>query len=301
LGRFHKLKRILYIGLLWLLAFNTPAGILVQFRTVFGDVDVELYEDKPVTVQNFLRYVRNGYYQNMFLHRCIPGFIVQGGGYGVINPNNPNQFSTNDHNVFSVQSFGAITNEFNVGRRLTNSFGTIAMAKLGGDTNSATSEWFFNLADNSANLDFQNGGFTVFGRTVRGTNILNIFNTMDKSTACGIEDMRWWLGTTPFTQIFTDLPVTYCGLAQPFYGNLIYVYDISLLNVQVQTLSNSTHQISWNRIAGQTNYTVQFTTNLPPANSWQTLGSTNGTNATLKLIDPVANSPRRFYRVRADY
>lgn len=298
------MKRLFYIGLLGLLAFNVPAGILVQFRTTFGDIDVELYEDKPVTVQNFLRYVKSGSYQNMFLHRCIPGFIVQGGGYGVIDPQSQSPFSTNN-NVFSVHSFGAITNEFNVGRRLTNSFGTIAMAKLGGDPNSATSQWFFNLGNNSTNLDFQNGGFTVFGRTVHGTNILNIFNTMDKSTACGIEDMTWWLGTAnSFAPIFSDLPVIYCGLGQPFYGDLIYVYDISLLNVQVQTLSNATHQISWNRIAGQTNYTVQFTTNLSPTsvtNSWQTLVSTNGTNATLKIIDPISNSPRRFYRVRADY
>ena len=137
LSRFHKLQRLFYIGLLWLLAFNTPAGILVQFRTTAnyidpttsGNIDVELFEDKPVTVQNFLRYVKSGYYQNMFLHRCIPGFIVQGGGYGVINPFSPNRFSTNDHNVFSFPSFGPITNEFNVGRRLTNSFGTIAMCE----------------------------------------------------------------------------------------------------------------------------------------------------------------------------
>jgi len=295
------LKRLFYIGLLWLLAFNTPAGILVQFRTVFGDLDVELYEDKPVTVQNFLRYVRNGYYQNMFLHRCIPGFIVQGGGYWVLNPLSTNLFSTNG-NVYLVQSFGNITNEFNVGRRLTNSFGTIAMAKTNGNPDSASSEWFFNLADNGPNLDFQNGGFTVFGRTVRGTNVLNLFNTLNKATGYGIEAMTNWMGTSNgFARLFTDLPVNDAVLEPPRYNQLVYVYDISLLNVQVQTLSNSTHQISWNRIAGQTNYTVQFTTNLPPANSWQTLGSTNGTNATLKLIDPVINSPRRFYRVRADY
>src|SRR6266436_4373743 len=191
------MKRLFYIGLLALLTCNVPAGILVQFRTTAnyidpttsGNIDVELFEDKPVTVQNFLRYVKGRYYQNMFLHRCIPGFIVQGGGYGVIDPQSPSRFSSN--NVFTIQSLGAITNEFNVGRRLTNSFGTIAMAKLGGDPNSATSQWFFNLGNNSTNLDFQNGGFTVFGRTVRGTNVLNIFNTMNKSTACGIEDMTW--------------------------------------------------------------------------------------------------------------
>ena len=64
-------------------------------------------------------------------------------------------------NVKNVASKGNLANEFSLAR--SNRRGTIAMAKLGGDPDSATSQWYINLADNGANLDFQNGGFTVFG------------------------------------------------------------------------------------------------------------------------------------------
>ena len=61
------------------------AGTLVQFRTVFGDMEVELYDqDKPVTVQNFLHYLQSGAYQNGFAHRLLPNFVLQGGGKGLI-------------------------------------------------------------------------------------------------------------------------------------------------------------------------------------------------------------------------
>src|SRR5437879_8703206 len=102
------------------------AGTLAQFRTRFGDIDVELYDqDKPVTVQNFIRYVQSGAYTNMFLHRCIPDFIVQGGGFSTTN-----QLATNRFAVFeSVPNFGAISNELNIGARLSTVYGTIAMAK----------------------------------------------------------------------------------------------------------------------------------------------------------------------------
>jgi len=289
---------VLYICLL-LLGFNASAGILVQFRTIVGDIDVELYnQDKPVTVQNFIRYAHSGLYQNMFLHRCIPGFIVQGGGFAVADPASTNLFSPSG--VYFVPTFGPITNEFNVGRRLTNSFGTIAMAKVGGDPNSATSQWFFNLANNSTNLDNQNGGFTVFGRVIRGTNVLDDFNKRDKYSTVphGLVDLTWWFGpTSGFGQTFSDLPVNYSGLIYPRYTDLMYV-DVSLLNVQVQQLTNKAHQISWNSVAGKTNY-VEFTTNMPP--SWQKLTVTNGTGATVQVVDPATNAPRRFYRVRVDY
>src|SRR5262249_32435586 len=160
--------------------------------------------------------------------------------------------------------FGKLTNEFNVGRRLTNSFGTIAMAKVDGDPNSATSQWFFNLGNNGPNLDFANGGFTVFGRVVRGTNLLNGFNTRNKAAAIGLVSMtNWWGTANGFGQAFSDLPVSYIGLAYPRYLDLTYVFDISFLYVQVQQMTNYTHQITWNSVTNATNY-IEFTTNLPP-------------------------------------
>src|SRR6266511_3800502 len=268
------------------------AGTLAQFRTVFGDIDVELYDqDKPVTVQNFIRYVQSGAYTNMFLHLCIPGFIVQGGGFSTTN-----QLATNLFTVFDyVRDFGAISNEFNVGTPRSNTYGTIAMAKVGGDPNSASSQWFFNLGDNSANLDNQNGGFTVFGRLVRGTNVLNIFNAI--SQANGIVDLRKFYGTNDYTSLFSDLPVRYSGDFRPHFNDLIYV-DLSLLNVQVRPVGSGAREISWNSVSNELN-TVEFTTNFPPV--WQSLTATNGTGETFKFIDSSVTKAQRFYRVRVDY
>src|SRR5262245_34732318 len=142
----------------------TSSNTLVRFEiqrgtNALGVVDVELFDhDKPETVRNFLLYVGSGAYSNGFLHRCIPGFVVQGGGFSVNDPGGTNRFSSYQE----VRSFGRLTNEYFVGPVLRNEFGTLAMAKQGGDPNSASSQWFFNLADNPS-LDTQNGGFTVFG------------------------------------------------------------------------------------------------------------------------------------------
>lgn len=195
--------------LLLLISQSLQAGTLAQFRTVLGDLEVELFEaDKPVTVQNFIRYVQSGVYSNMFFHRYVPGFVIQGGGYFTTNR------STASPSLAAVDGFGPITNEFNVGARRSNVLGTLAMAKLGGDPNSASSEWFFNLADNSANLDQQNGGFTVFGRVVGSTQVLNQLTNLIRVDAGGP---------------FTELPVLNFP---PSYEDLVYV-DITLLDVRV--------------------------------------------------------------------
>ncbi len=167
-------SRLRFLVACWLAsAAACAAGTLAQFRTVFGDIEVELYDrDKPVTVQNFIRYVENGAYQNEFAHRLVPGFVIQGGGFTITNR------GTTNAQFVAVPSFPAITNEFGVGRPFSNVFGTIAMAKLGGNTNSATSQWFFNLADNTfLDANDTNNLFVVFGHVVRGTNVLSIYNS----------------------------------------------------------------------------------------------------------------------------
>ena len=285
--------------LLFALAWGPAAraGTLVQFRTTVGDLDVELFDqDKPITVENFLRYVRGGLYQNMFFHRCLPGFIVQGGGEAVSNPTSLDPFAQ----YFGVLEFAPITNEFNVGPRISNIYGTIAMAKTPGDPNSATSGFFFNLADNGSNLDFQNGGFTVFGRVVRGTNVLENFNARNKAILAGIQDLTLWYPNDPNAALFSDLPVSYDGFSYPRYADLTYVFDISLLNIQVKLGTNRVPQISWKSVAAQTNY-VEYSalTNRPP--QWSVLGWKIGDGSVMTITDTSANLRKRFYRVRVDY
>lgn len=268
---------------LWL-GFNSHAGTYVQFRTMYGDIDVELYDqDKPLTVRNFLRYAKSGAYRDMFFHRCVPNFVVQGGGF--FTPYRTDH--SNMFNVFPVPDFGTISNEFGVGRRLSNTFGTLAMAKAAGDTNSASSQWYFNTANNAfLDANDTNNLFVVFGRVLRGTNLLSDFNA--RRPGFGIY--------TNIGGVFRALPVNYVGTFYPYYSDLIYV-DVTLLNVKVQ-VTDSLREISWNSVSGKTNQ-VQFTTSFPPV--WQTLASTNGTGSTIKITDAAANGPPRFYRVIIEY
>jgi autotransporter-associated beta strand protein len=128
---------------------------------IFGDqvssYQIQLFDNEaPITVANYLKYVNNNAYNNTIIHRDVPGFIIQGGGFKTQVSNNTVTGLT------PIPTYGTIQNEFDSSR--SNVRGTIAMAKLGSDPNSATSQWFINLADNSSNLDSQNGGFTVFGQ-----------------------------------------------------------------------------------------------------------------------------------------
>ena len=149
-------SRRLFVTLVTTFTFAIPAighATTVRLPTSVGAIDINLYDAAaPRTVANFLNYVNTGTYNNSFIHRSVPDFIIQGGGY---------VWNDSTGNVSSVATNAPIANEFSASR--SNRRGTIAMAKIGGDPNSATSQWFINLADNSAALDGQNGGFTVFG------------------------------------------------------------------------------------------------------------------------------------------
>lgn len=140
------------ISVLAVLACAPALATNVVLQTPLGDVQVELFDAAtPATVANFLAYLNNGAYTNSFLHRSVPGFIVQGGG-----------FTFSDGTTVAIPTLPPVINEPGI----SNVRGTIAMAKVGGNPDSATSQWFINLGDNAANLDNQNGGFTVFGQVV---------------------------------------------------------------------------------------------------------------------------------------
>ena len=268
------------IGLFSLMAGSllSCAGTLAQFRTPLGNLEVELFDaDKPATVENFLRYVKSGAYNKMIFHRWKPGFVIQGGGFYVASRSGTNS-------IDPIPIFGTVTNEYNVGRTFSNVYGTLAMARVGGATNSASSQWFFNLANN-AFLDSVDGGFTVFGRVVSGTNVLNRFNNTSSSNSI----FRLALGSP-----LEDLPVL---SATPTFQDLAYA-DISLLSVQVMPKGAGGREISWMSVSNRPNH-LEFTTDFP--RSWKILVSTNGTGKTIQIQDPDTASSSRFYRVRVDY
>jgi len=153
-------------------------SVLLPASTGFFNIALD-GQHKPITVANFLNYVNSGRYfmtdptthglASSFIHRSVSNFVVQGGGFiGTVNPAQPPYAQPTP-----VPTFSPIHNEPGI----SNKIGTIAMAKLDGQTNSATSQWFVNLANNGgppANLDTTNGGFTVFGHvTGVGMTIVN--------------------------------------------------------------------------------------------------------------------------------
>ncbi|MBM3822733.1 MAG: hypothetical protein FJ404_07605 [Verrucomicrobia bacterium] len=271
------MKSWMWIGVIASMGLIAEAGTLARFRTPLGDVDVELLdEDKPVTVRNFLTYVQEGRYRDSFFHRWVPNFVVQGGGFMVRHRGTTNS-------VFDfVPTLPPIVNEYSAGRTYSNTYGTLAMARVGGQTNSASSQWFFNLKHN-VELDGVDGGFTVFGRVIRGTNVLNLFVAAPPANNV----FRVNLGSP-----LNELPVT---SARPTIGDLVF-FDVTLLQVAVERGSDGGASISWNAESNLV-HLVEYTRQFPPV--WTSLIRTNGNGGRMTAKDP-ASDPQRFYRVRSE-
>lgn len=177
----------------------------VRARTPFGSFVMELLEaDAPRSVTNFLTYVDDGSYENLLVHRSARGFVIQTGGF---------KASLSSNGVPEVFTKPPVSNEF----RISNTRGTVAMARVGGQTNSATSQWFVNLADNSR-LDTVDGGFTVFAR-VRS----NGMTVVDKIAQLPV--------ITNFDAPFNELPVRDIkpGQRQLLQANLVPIHDVTRL------------------------------------------------------------------------
>src|SRR5580658_6907896 len=179
---------------------------------------VQLFNhDKPATVANFIHYITSGSYSNTFFDQDA-NFTLQAGDY-ITYDRSPTNLDANNvstgTNVFPSQ----VDSEFNVGPLIPNHFGTLAMALISGESNSASSGFFFNLADNSAYFDTNNGGYTVFGRILSGTNILQYFNTL----------------SAPSNGIFSaGIPVNYDGTNGPNDASFFYC-DLSITNPPLDT------------------------------------------------------------------
>ncbi len=131
---------------------------IVVLDTTAGEIVLQLDAEKaPKTVANFLKYVDDGFYNDLIFHRVISGFMIQGGGF--------------DANVQEREKGvrPPITNES--GNGLSNTRGTIAMARTA-DPNSATCQFFINHADNP-NLDNYGGGYAVFGKVISGMDVVD--------------------------------------------------------------------------------------------------------------------------------
>jgi len=149
----------------------------VTMVTNLGTVVFDLNPNAaPNTVQNFLQYVSSGFYSNLIFHRVIPGFVVQSGGFtSGMNPVTP--------------TYPAIALETPNG--LSNTLGTLVMARTS-DPNSATSQFFVNLADNSSSLDYQNNsnpGYAVFGYVSSGKDVINQISAVQTKSLGSYENV----------------------------------------------------------------------------------------------------------------
>lgn len=141
----------------------------VRLKTNKGDIVIQLNAEKaPVTVENFKKYVGAGHYNGTVFHRVIADFMIQGGG-----------FAKQGEKLVEKKTAEPIVNEGQNG--LKNEVGTIAMARMR-DPNSATAQFFINVANND-NLDFpSNGGYAVFGKVIEGMDVVNAIKAVKTST-----------------------------------------------------------------------------------------------------------------------
>lgn len=209
---------------------------IARFTTSLGIIDVRLFSTQtPLTVRNFLDYANGtittdqtpnkewagrGYYDGAFFHRTgddpattdvVEKFVIQGGGYW-LNPANGQ--------VEEVPAQAPVPNEPRPGDP-GNVKGTIAMAKLPGDPDSATNQFFFNVVDNSDNLDSQNGGFTVFGAVANAASmrVMEAIANLKAVNAGGT---------------FSNLPVRDASASQITTADLIYTLRVAILSSVVK-------------------------------------------------------------------
>lgn len=159
------MKQLLFLCVVLCAAALTPAlaqedsNPMVVLHTNLGDITVEVFDDKaPITAENFLQYVKDGFYDGTIFHRVIPGFVIQGGGY------------TADYR--QAEGLRApIENESDNG--LDNERGTLSMARTP-EPDSASSQFFINLADNAA-LNHRPGqpGYAVFAKVIDGMDVVD--------------------------------------------------------------------------------------------------------------------------------
>jgi peptidyl-prolyl cis-trans isomerase A (cyclophilin A) len=158
----------------WTQFFNKKEIIILE--TTMGNIEIELDRERaPVTVANFLSYVKAGFYDGTVFHRVYVGFVIQGGGFtsdGVEKTtNNPIKLESNNG--------------------LKNLLGTIAMARTSAP-NSATSQFFINLVDNTY-LDYTSSsspGYAVFGKVVSGMDVVNKIASVEVETRASVFE-KW--------------------------------------------------------------------------------------------------------------
>ena len=193
---------------------------IVQVQTSLGNFEINLFDEAtPATVANFLGYVNADDYSNALFHRSVPGFVVQGGGFTL----------ADDGSVDAIPTLPPVVNE----PKYSNVRGTVAMAKLPGDPNSATNQWFINLVNNGSKLDRQNGGFTVFGQVSEEG-----MAVVDAIAALQTYNVTATLSGEPFAGAFTNTPLQTATGEDLTEDNWVLIEAITVLDTAPDTAAN---------------------------------------------------------------
>ncbi len=224
-------------ALLTSMCIAQPAlATVVLVKTSLGNFEVNLFDQTtPATVTNFLSYVKAGSYNGTFIHRSEPGFVIQGGGF---------KYSGNNAAPFTaVAQQAPVRNE----AKWSNVRATIAMAKVAGDPNSATNQWFINLADNSGGnpqLDLQNAGFTVFGQiTGNGMEIVDAIAALPNKLNASFNGV-------PLRNYTSADATAQRAVTQ---DNLVLIESISVVNSEVNSASSLNPKANTAILQQQTN------------------------------------------------
>ena len=153
---------------------NNENLIMIKIKTTSGDIEIKLYEEEaPISSENFKSYIKDGFFEGTIFHRVIPNFMVQGGGM--------------TENMENKSTNAPIKNEANNGKK--NLRGTLAMARTM-EIDSATSQFFINLVDNSfldhGDRDF---GYAVFGEVTNGMDIVDEIASSATGSKMGHQDV----------------------------------------------------------------------------------------------------------------
>ena len=153
------------------------SSTVIEMKTTFGVITLELDAEKaPKTVENFVRYATEGFYDGTIFHRVIDNFMIQGGGF--------------DADMQQKESGEPIENEADNG--LKNDRGTIAMARTM-DPHSATAQFFLNVKDNDflnhSGKNMQGWGYTVFGKITQGEDVLDKIRCVQTGSQGGHQDV----------------------------------------------------------------------------------------------------------------
>lgn len=243
-----KITKSVVILVSCMFSWQLHANPVVCVSTNEGKFCMELFERQtPVTVTNFLGYINRDDYTGSIFHRSMPGFVLQGGGFSI-------EANENDGvSLVRIAQQDPIINEFGI----SNTRRTVAMAKLGGDPDSATNQWFVNLANNAANLDNQNGGFTVFGQVIfDGMQIIDAIANLPVVNFGGV------LANTPTRNFDGQNPTTenFIRIETVTVSNPVGIYDQAHVTFPVLVDDNSAYAVQLDLVATEPSFVFKLNT-----------------------------------------